>query len=79
VFPHALEGTVQPIKTIGVQDTPDQDTPDCPMCSGESFLLGQLGALIWLRCCRCGIHFSISSQQVCFPVEGQRKLQRQSS
>jgi hypothetical protein len=30
----------------------------CQLCNGPLALLGQLGALLWLRCIDCGMEFS---------------------
>lgn len=31
---------------------------DCPICGGESTLLGALGRLLWFVCRYCGAQFS---------------------
>ncbi len=31
----------------------------CPVCSGETIFLGQLGNLEWYRCRNCGLEFNI--------------------
>ena len=61
--PAFMENTVPSIDTADAQDAPEQYAPDCPVCSGESSPLGQLGALTWFRCRRCGVNFSSSSQR----------------
>jgi hypothetical protein len=33
--------------------------PDCPMCGGQSGLMGYLGQLAWFRCLFCGMEFNI--------------------
>ncbi len=32
----------------------------CPICTGPARLLGELGAMTWLRCRDCGIEWSES-------------------
>lgn len=36
----------------------DRDTPECPVCDGDSIPYGRLGRLDWWECRDCGMQHS---------------------
>jgi rubredoxin len=45
----------------------------CPQCSGEPWLLGELGRLMWYRCRQCGWQWSHRSLRRPKPSSGNRQ------
>jgi ribosomal protein L37AE/L43A len=49
----------------------EREEPDCPICRGRSYELGQFGRLVWFACRYCGWQHSSPADKNCHVTEYQ--------